>query len=82
MYPSYAPLEEDLGTQDGYQKRRVQIQSLVRHALILCRAQAPKARAPRGNLARELSKAFLPEKVKGKGKGTSQSLQFLIDLAC
>ena len=70
-YPPYAPLEEATGTQDGYPKRRVKIQDLVRHALILCGAQVPQGRAPRGNVARELSKAFFTRERQGKREGNA-----------
>ena len=57
--PPFAPLEDTLATQDGAQhKRCVRIQDLVRHTVILCGAQAPPGRAPRGNPAREVGKAY------------------------
>ena len=62
---------------DGYPRRRIKIQDLNRHSMLLCRANAPPERAPRGNLARELSKAISAEKGKGKGvKGASQPSQW------
>ena len=61
----FAPLEEILTSQDGPHKRRVRIEDLVRHTM-LCGADAPPGRAPRGNLARELSWAITPEKGKTK----------------
>ena len=54
-------------TQEG-QKRRIRIQDLVRHALVLCGAQAAAGRAPCGNLARELSNAIMPDKRQEKGR--------------
>ena len=61
-----------LTSQDG-SKRRVRIEDLVRHTMLLCGADAPPGRALRGNLARELTNAIPSEKGKGKGwKGASQ----------
>ena len=45
-------------------KEEDQNQDLVRHALVLCGAQAAPGRAPRGNLARALSNAITPDKGK------------------
>ena len=59
-------------TQDGYPTRRVNIHDLVRNALILCVAQVLQGNAPRGNLAMELSKAFVPKKRQGKGKASGE----------
>ena len=70
-----------LARKTDTEKRRIKIQDLVRHSLILCRAQVPQGRAPRGNLSRELSKVFLPEKCKGKGKATRQLSQSSMNLA-
>ena len=63
-------------TQEG-QKRRIRIHDLVRHALVLCGAQAAAGRAPCGNLARDLSNAIMPDKrqVKGDGKAGKGMLQ-------
>ena len=73
--PPSMPLEEPIQTQKG-QKRRIRIQDLVRHALILHGAQAALGRAVSGNLARELSNAIMPDKGKGKGgKGMLQLTQ-------
>ena len=73
--PPFMPQEEPKQTQEG-QKRRIRIQDLVRLALVLCGAQAAPGRAPRGNLARELSNAIMPDKGSGKGaKGGKGMLQ-------
>ena len=61
--PPFMPPEEPIQTQEG-QKRRIRIQDLVRHALVLCGAQAAPGRAPRGNLARALGKAIMSDKGK------------------
>ena len=61
--PPFMPLEEPMQTQEG-QKRRIRIQDLVRHALVLCGAQAAPGRAPRGKMARALSNAIMPDKGK------------------
>ena len=54
-------------------KKRIKIQDLVRHSLILCGAQVPQGRASQGNLARELSEASSLEKGKRKKeKGRSK----------
>ena len=73
----FAPLEETLATQGVAQnKRRIRIQDLVGHTMILCKADAPLGRAPCGNLARELGKVTISEKGRGQGrKGASQSSQ-------
>ena len=59
----YGPLEEAVGTQDGFPKRRSKIQDLVRHSLMQCGAQDPSGRVPRGKLVRGLQafqrKAYL-----------------------
>ena len=65
--PPFIPLEEPMQTQDG-QKRRIRIHDLVRHALVLCGAQAAAGRASRGNLARELSNAIMPDNRQVKGR--------------
>ena len=55
-------------------KRRIRIQDLVGHTMILCGAEAHPGRAPHGNLARELGKVIFSEVAKGKGgKGALQS---------
>ena len=62
---SFALLEEALATQDVAQnKRRIRILDLVGHTMMLCGADAHPVRAPRGNLARELGKVIVSEKVK------------------
>ena len=77
--PPFTRVEEVTAAPDGYQRRRIKIQDLVRHTMLLCGADAPLGRAPRGNLTRELSKAISSEKGKDKGeKGASQSLQMEI----
>ena len=65
--PPFMPLEEPMQTQEG-QKRRIRIQDLVRHALVLCGAQAAPGRAPRGKMARALSNAIMPDKRQVKGR--------------
>ena len=55
---SFAILQETLSTADGApHKRRIRIQHLVRHAMVVCGAEALPGRAPRGNLSRELSRS-------------------------
>ena len=79
QHPSFTPLKEVTAAPDGYQKRRVKIQDLIRRTMLLCRADAPLGRVPRGIMARELGKAIPSEKGKGKGaKGASQSSQMEI----
>ena len=58
VHPPFAPLEEVMEAQDGYQKRRVKIQDPIRLIMLLCGQDAPQGRVPRGNMARELSKAI------------------------
>ena len=43
------PLEESLATAQGdsSNKKRIQIEDLIRHVLLLCGAEAPQRRAPR-----------------------------------
>ena len=74
------PLGEVLSTADGAQHmRRLRVQDLVRHVVVLCGADGPPGRAPRGNLARELSKEIDSEKGKGKdGTGAFQASQIEI----
>ena len=49
------PLEEAPATNgDGPHKRRMNVQELIRHALILCGARSPHCTAPRENMARQL----------------------------
>ena len=67
--PPYAPLKEIQTTQDGSNKR---IQNLIKHTLVLCGPKVPQARAPRGNMARQLNDAILKaekEKERERGKG-------------
>ena len=54
---SCTPLEEVTATQDGYQKRLMTTQDLIRRAVLQCGAEAPLGRAPRGNMAIQLSDA-------------------------
>ena len=56
-------------TQDGFQQRSIEVQDLIRHALVLCGAGVPQERAPRGNTARQLSDA-LPKVERGIRKGS------------
>ena len=73
QHPPFTLLEEATAAVDGYQRRRIKIQDFIRHTMLICGADAPPGRAPRGNLARELSKAISSERGKGKGvKGASQ----------
>ena len=65
----FATLEEVTAAPDGYQRRRINIQDLIRHTMQICGADAPPGRAPRGKIARELSKAISSK--KGKGRGTN-----------
>ena len=58
VHPPFAPLEDVMEAQDGYQKRRVKIQDPIRLTMLFCGQDAPQGRAPRGNMARELSKAI------------------------
>ena len=75
-----APLEETLRTVGWAQhKTRIRIQVLVRHAVVLCGAEAPPGRAPRGNLVRQLSKTIVPEK---GGKGALQLSQTMDQTSC
>ena len=53
---------------DGYRWRRKTILDLIRHTMLLCGADAPQERAPRGNIARELSKAIASGKGEGEGR--------------
>ena len=65
-----------LTSQDGSNKRRMNIQDLIRHTMLLRGADAPPGTVPRGNLARELRKAISSEKGKGKReKGAFHSSQ-------
>ena len=50
--PAHLPLEDAIGAQEGIRKRRVKIQDLIRHTLIMCGAQVPHKEAPRGTVAR------------------------------
>ena len=63
--------------RDRDSKKKIKIQDLVRHALILCGAQVPQGRASRGNLARELSEASSLEKGTGKRKRDAPSVSIL-----
>ena len=58
---------KQMGTSRGHTGGRRNIKDLIRHAPILCGAQAPQDRAPRGNMARQLSGAC-PKGREGKGK--------------
>ena len=72
----HAPLEEAMSTQDGYPQRGVMIQDLVRHALIQCGAQVSQGELCAGIWqGSSVSKAFLPENDKGKGRRMPQSSQ-------
>ena len=80
--PPYAPLEEILTTQDGSNKRRTKIQYLIKHTLVLCGPKVPQARAPRGNMARQLNDAILKaekgkERERGKGADGTGKLSTL-----
>ena len=67
--------EETLRTADGAQhKTRIRIQDLV-----LSGAEAPPGKAPRRNLARELSKTIVPEK---GAKGALQLSQTMDHTSC
>ena len=61
------PLEESLATAQGDSpnKKRIQIEDLIRHVFVLCGAEAPQGRVFRGNMARQLSDAC-PKAVKGR----------------
>ena len=72
-------MEEVLTSQDGSNKRRVRIEDLVRHTMLLCEADAPPGSAPRGNLVRELSNAITSEKGKSKSEGEEGSVSVVPD---
>ena len=61
------PLEEAMATQDRANGKIMKIQEIM-HTLLLCGAEVPLGRAPRGNMARQLTEA-IPEAERGKGKG-------------
>ena len=61
----FTPLEEVTAALDGCQRRRIKIQDLTRHTMLICGADALLGRGPRGNLARELSKAIPSERGAG-----------------
>ena len=71
----FTPLEEVLTSQDGSNERRVRIEDVVRHTMLLCGADAPPGRALRGNLVRELSKAITSEKGKKQKQGREGASQ-------
>ena len=69
------PLEEVTATQDGYQKRLMTTQDLIRRTVLQCGAEAPLGRAPRGNMAIQLSDTGpKSETAKGKGNGRVVSM--------
>ena len=67
--PPFKPLEEVLTAQDGSNQR------------LLCGADAPSGRAPRGNLARELRKAISSEKGKWTDEKGASSLSSQMEMA-
>ena len=70
----FAPLEETLSTVDGAkQKRRIRIQDMVRHPMVLYGEEAPPVRAPRVNHARELSQGIDAKKKARKGAERERS---------
>ena len=74
QHSPFTPHKEVTAALDRHQRRRMKIQDPVRHFMLICGADAPPGRAPRGNLQRRASKATASEKGEGKDtKGASHS---------
>ena len=46
LHPPFTPLDEVTAAPDRYQRKRIKIQGLIRHTMLLCGTGAPQERAP------------------------------------
>ena len=77
--PTYAPLEEAIGTQDGFHKKKEQDSGLGQTLTDTMRGASGELRE--GIWRENSAKFFFPERGKGKGKGMPQFSQSSMDLA-